>query len=139
MWAQWADWTYVTHLYKTRHKSPNIKWQKTAVYLNMSKNVIFCPFQCNTLPPLGPNVNSWDFLGAFTELTFSLNVKFVCIQWADFECHWLTLFSAFFETIHDPLSAIFCPLGPNVNRCCHPRRVQRKHISLFCDLCEHNG
>ena len=84
-------------------------------------------------------MNSWDFLGAFTELTFSLNVTFVCIQWADFAYHWLALFFLFFETIHDPFSAIFCPLGPNVNRWGHPRRLQRTHISRFCDLCEHNG
>ena len=26
------------------------------------------------------------------------------------------IFCGFFETIHDPLSALPCPLGPNVNR-----------------------
>ena len=38
-------------------------------------------------------------------------------QWADWACHWLPLFFAdFFETIHDPLSSLPYPLGPNVNR-----------------------
>ena len=33
--------TYVTHLHKTSHKSPNIKWQKIAFYLKMSKKFYF--------------------------------------------------------------------------------------------------
>ena len=33
--------TYVTHLHKTSHKSPNIKWQKIAFYLKMSKKSYF--------------------------------------------------------------------------------------------------
>ena len=31
----------VTHLHKTSHKSPNIKWQKIAFYLKMSKMCYF--------------------------------------------------------------------------------------------------
>ena len=31
----------MTHLHKTSHKSPNIKWQKIAFYLKMSKNMLF--------------------------------------------------------------------------------------------------
>ena len=32
---------YVTHLHKTSHKSPNIKFQKIAFYLKMSKKFFF--------------------------------------------------------------------------------------------------
>ena len=32
---------YATHLHKTSHKSPNIKWQKIAFYLKMSKKCYF--------------------------------------------------------------------------------------------------
>ena len=49
------------------------------------------------------------------------------------------IFCGLFETICDPLSAIPCPLLPNVNRWCHPMIAQRTHISGFCDLCGHNG
>ena len=65
--------------------------------------------------PLGPNVNSWDALGASREPTFPLNVTCVCpvgrlgIPLAS------PIFCGFFEAIHDPLSAIPCPIGPNVN------------------------
>ena len=38
-------------------------------------------------------------------------------QWADYAYHWLPLFFAdFSETIHEPLSALPCPLAVNVNR-----------------------
>ena len=33
--------TFVTHLHKTSHKSPNIKWQIIASYLKMSKKRYF--------------------------------------------------------------------------------------------------
>ena len=34
----------VTHLHKTSHKSPNIKWQESAFYLKMSKMCFFFVF-----------------------------------------------------------------------------------------------
>ena len=64
---------------------------------------------------LGPNVNSWEALGVSREPTFPLNATCVgtmgrlCIILAS------SIFCGFFETIHDPLSAIPCPLEPNVN------------------------
>ena len=40
--------TYVTHLHKTSHKSPIIKWQKIAFYLKCQKCVkFFCFYQNN--------------------------------------------------------------------------------------------
>ena len=59
-------------------------------------------------------VNSWDTLGASRETTFLLNVTCVgtmgrlCIPLAS------PISFVFFETIHDPLSAIPCRLGPNM-------------------------
>ena len=45
-WAICA--TNVTHLHKTSHKSPNIKWEKIAFYLkNVKKSVIFYFHQKN--------------------------------------------------------------------------------------------
>ena len=62
--------------------------------------------------PLGPNVNSWSSLKTSTEPTFNvfvISVGRLGIPLAS------PIFRGFFETIHDPLSAIPCPLGPNVN------------------------
>ena len=36
---------YVTHLHKTSHKSPNIKFQKIAFYLKCQKSVFFVFYQ----------------------------------------------------------------------------------------------
>ena len=66
--------------------------------------------------PLGPNVNSWDAMGASREPTFLLNATCegrmgrLGITLAS------PIFFGFFEAIHDPLSALPCPLGRNVNR-----------------------
>ena len=83
---------------------------------------IFCWFfetihdPLSSLPyPLGPNVNRWAVLGASREPTLSLNVT--CVgQVGRLGMPLASLiFCWFFETIHDPLSEIPCPLGPNVN------------------------
>ena len=71
----------------------------------------------SSLPyPLGPNVNRWAVKGAFRERTFSLNVT--CVGQVGRMGMPLAspIFCRFFKTIHDPLSEIPCPLGPNVNR-----------------------
>ena len=66
--------------------------------------------------PLGPNVDRWAALKTSTEPTFPVFVTCVCrvgrlgIPLAS------PIFCQFFETIHDPLSEIPYPLGPNVNR-----------------------
>ena len=83
----------------------------------------FCRFSetiydsLSALPcPLGPNVNRWVALKASTEPTFP--VFMTCVG-AVFRMG-IPLASpiswGFFETIHDPLSALPCPLRPNVNR-----------------------
>ena len=84
---------------------------------------IFCGFFKTIQDPLseipchlGPNVNSWAVLGASRKPTFSLNVT--CVGQVGrlgmpLAFH---IFCRFFESIHDPLSEIPCPLGPNVNR-----------------------
>ena len=66
--------------------------------------------------PLGPNVDRWAALKTSTEPTFPVFVIYVGplgrlgIPLASpIRCR-------FFETIHDPLSALPCPLGPNVYR-----------------------
>ena len=83
---------------------------------------IFCRFfetihdPLNEIPcPLGPNVNSWAVLVASTEPTFSLNVT--CVGQVGRLGMPLAspIFCRFFETIHDPLNEIPCPVGPNVN------------------------
>ena len=65
--------------------------------------------------PLGPNVNSWNALGASREPTFPLNVTCVGTMGRLGIPLASPIFCEFFETIHDPLSALPCPLGPNVN------------------------
>ena len=83
---------------------------------------IFCRFfktiqdPLSEIPcPLGPNVNRWAALKTSTEPTFRVFVTCVGpvgrlgIPLAS------PIFGGFFETIHDPLSATPCPLGPNVN------------------------
>ena len=94
--------------------------------------------------PLGPNVNSWSVLGASREPTFPFNVTCVgqvgrlgmplaslifCVHRTHISrfrdlCgsggqtgHTIGFpyFLPIFKTIHDPLSEIPCPLGPNVN------------------------
>ena len=66
--------------------------------------------------PLGPNMNSWLIPGASREPTFPFNMT--CVGTVgrlgmplDFP-----IFCWFFETIHDHLSSLPYPLGPNVNR-----------------------
>ena len=83
---------------------------------------IFCRFfetihdPLSEIPcPLGPNVNRWAVLGASREPTFSLNVTCVGQVGRLGMPLAFPIFCRFFETIHDPLSEIPCPLGPNVN------------------------
>ena len=84
---------------------------------------IFCRFfetihdPLSEIPcPLGPNVNRWAVLGASREPTFSLNVTCVGPVGRLGMPLASPIFCRFFKTIHDPLSEIPCPLGPNVNR-----------------------
>ena len=150
MWAQWADWA-CHWIFETIHDplsslpyplGPNVnRWAalKTSteptfpVFVTCVGQVgrlgmplasrIFCRFfetihdPLSEIPcPLGPNVNRWAVLGASREPTFSLNVTCVGpvgrlgMPLASF------IFCWFFETIHDPLSLLPYPLGPNVNR-----------------------
>ena len=83
---------------------------------------IFCRFfetihdPLSSLPyPLGPNVNRWAALKTSTEHTFPFFVT--CVGQVGRLGMPLAspIFCRFFETIHDPLSEIPCPLGPNVN------------------------
>ena len=46
-WHSTENYINATHLHKTSHKLPNIKFQKIAFYLKMSKSVIFCFHQNN--------------------------------------------------------------------------------------------
>ena len=66
--------------------------------------------------PLGSNVNGWDALGASREPTFPLNVTCVGTTGRLGIPLASPMFCGFFEAIHDPLSTLPCPLGPNVNR-----------------------
>ena len=97
MWAQRADWAY--------HWFPLF----FADFLRA-----FTTLSIHYLPPQ-PNVNRWATRKTSTEHTFSVFVTCVGrvgtlgIPLAS------PIFCWFFETIHDPLSAIPCPLGPNVN------------------------
>ena len=84
---------------------------------------IFCRFfetihdPLSEIPcPLGPNVNRWAVLGASREPTFPVFVT--CVGQVGRQGMPLAspIFGRFFETIHDPLSEIPCPLRPNVNR-----------------------
>ena len=84
---------------------------------------IFCRFfktiqdPLSEIPcPLGPNVNSWAVLGASTEPTFPVFVTCVGQVGRLGMPLPFPIFCRFFETIHDILSEIPCPLGPNVNR-----------------------
>ena len=92
--------------------------------LNMSTLAypIFCVFfetihdNLSAIPcPLGPNLNCWDALGASREPTFQVFVTCVGTMGRLGITLASSIFCGFFETIHDPLSAIPCPLGPNVN------------------------
>ena len=70
----------------------------------------------NEIPcPLGPNVNSWAVLGASREPTFPFNVTYVGTMGRLGMPLDSPIFCRFFETIHDPLSSLHYPLGPNVN------------------------
>ena len=66
--------------------------------------------------PLGPNVNRWAALKTSTEPTFPVFVTCVGQVGRLGMPLAFPIFCRFFETIHDPLSEIPCPLGPNVNR-----------------------
>ena len=61
-------------------------------------------------------MNSWAVLVASREPTFPFNVT--CVGQVGRVGMPLAspIFCRFFKTIHDPLSEIPCPLGPNVNR-----------------------
>ena len=73
------------------------------------------PFHCNTLP-LGPNVNSWNALGASREPTFLLNATCVGTMGRMGIPLASPIFYGFSETIHNSISALPCPIRPNVNR-----------------------
>ena len=84
---------------------------------------IFCRFfktihdPLSEIPcPLGPNVNSWAVLGASREPTFHFNVTCVGTMGRLGMPLAFPIFCRFFETIHDPLSSLPYPIGPNVNR-----------------------
>ena len=84
---------------------------------------IFCRFFKTIQDPLseipchlGPNVNSWAVLGASREPTFPFNVTCVGTMGRLGMPLASLIFCCFFETIHDPLSSLPYPLGPNVNR-----------------------
>ena len=47
----------------------------------------------------------------------------------------LRIFFGFFETIHDPLSALPCTHSAKCEQMGRPVNVHRTHISRFCDLC----
>ena len=53
---------YVIHLNKTSHKSPNIKWQKIAFYLIMTK---MCYFLFNSFKIFVFYIIMLDFLSIF--------------------------------------------------------------------------
>ena len=83
---------------------------------------IFCRFfktiqdPLSEIPcPLGPNVNSWAGLGSSTEPTFPVFVTCVGQVVRLGMPLAFPIFCRFFETIHDPVSEIPWPLGPNVN------------------------
>ena len=85
-------------------------------------SLIFCCFfetihdPISSLPyPLGPNVNRWPALKTSTEPTFPVLVTCVSQVGRLGLPLAFPIFCRFFETIHDPLSEIPCPLGPNVN------------------------
>ena len=101
------------------------------------RSPIFCRFfktihdPLNEIPcPLGPNVNSWAVPGAAREPTFPFNVTCVGtmgrlgMPLASF------IFCWFFETIHDPLSSLPYPLGPNVNSWAVPGASREPTFSL---------
>ena len=121
MWAKWADWA--------------CHW--LSLFFCRFFETIYDPL--SEIPcPIGPNVNRWAVPGASREPTFSLNVTCVgqvgrlCMPLASEPTFSINvtcvgqvgrlgmplafpIFCRFFETIHDPLSEIPCPLGPNVN------------------------
>ena len=83
---------------------------------------IFCRFfktihdPLSKIPcPLGPNVNSWAVLGASREPTFPFNVTCVGTMGRLGMPLASPIFCRFFQTSHDPLSELPCPLWPNVN------------------------
>ena len=84
---------------------------------------IFCWFfetihdPLSSLPyTLGPNVYRWAALKTSTEPTFPVLVTCVSQVGRLGMPLAFPIFCRFFETIHDPLSEIPYPLGPNVNR-----------------------
>ena len=71
----------------------------------------------SSLPyPLRPNVNTWAALKTSTEPTFLVSVTCVGQVGRLGMPLAFPIFCRFSETIHDPLSSLPYPLGPNVNR-----------------------
>ena len=71
----------------------------------------------SSLPyPLRPNVNTWAALKTSTEPTFLVFVTCVGQVGRLGMPLAFPIFCRFSETIHDPLSSLPYPLGPNVNR-----------------------
>ena len=83
-------------------------------------------------------MNRWEALKTSTEPTFSLNVT--CVGQVGRLGMPLAspIFCRFFKTIHDPLSEIPCPLGPNVNSWA-VLGASREPTFPLSDLCGHNG
>ena len=83
---------------------------------------IFCRFFETIHDPLseipcilGPNVNTWAALKTSTEPTFPVFVTCVGQVGRLGMPLAFPIICRFFKNIHDPLSEIPCPLGPNVN------------------------
>ena len=83
------------------------------------------------LNPLGPKVNSWDALEASREPTLFLNMTCVGTTSRPGIPLASPIFCRFFGTIHDPLSALPCPLGPNVNRWRALRASRKPKFPVF--------
>ena len=99
VWAQWADWAY--------------HWP-TLFFADFLRT--FTTLSVHYDAPLGPNVDRLADLKTSTEPTFPLFVT--CVGpvgrlGIPLAC---PIFCGCFETIHDTLSALPCPLGPNVDR-----------------------
>ena len=99
MWARWADWA--------------------CHWLSFIFSDFLRPFTTLSVhypTHYGPNVNRWAALKTSTEPTFPVFVTCVGQVGRMGMPLAFSIFCRFFETIHDPLSEILYPLGPNVNR-----------------------
>ena len=83
---------------------------------------------------LGPNVNRWQALGASRKPKFPVFVT--CVVTVERLSIPLAspIFCGFFGTIHDSLSALLCPLGPNVNRSASLKTSTERTFHVFVTL-----